>query len=140
MSLRRIAPALATTLILSACGAAPQIESCEAADGVTPVCGFESPEDLVTLPGDAWLAVSQMRRGDAGGNLIAWRVSDGERVELWPGGALAPAAGWGDAYCPGSSSWAWPAVARRSGGAAAPWSLRIPGPTTWPPCPTATAS
>lgn len=101
MSLRNLAAALATTLILSACGAAHQIESCEAADGVTPVCGFESPEDLVTLPGAAWLAVSQMRRGDAGGNVIAWRVSDGEKTDLWPGGALAPAAGWGDSYCPG---------------------------------------
>ena len=101
MSLRGLALALWATLMLSACGAAPQIESCAAADGVAPVCGFVNPEDLVTLPGAAWLAVSQMRRGDEAGSLIAWRISDGERVELWPGGALAPAAGWGDAYCPG---------------------------------------
>ena len=44
---------------LTACSGPPPIQSCEGGDGLTPICGFTNPEDLVGLPG-GWLIVSEM--------------------------------------------------------------------------------
>jgi hypothetical protein len=82
-----------------ACGGPAPILECEARDGVTPLCGFQNPEDLAVAPGGAWLLVSQSPRGDARGNLLGFRPSDEARRDLWNGEAepvLPSAAG-----CPG---------------------------------------
>jgi hypothetical protein len=91
-----------------ACSGASAITDCVADGGVTPICGFANPEDLAPLPGGSWLAVSQYG-GPAGdpGSLIAYRFSDGRRLDLFPGGDdLEPAPGrrsaaWGDPECDG---------------------------------------
>lgn len=76
---------LASTLwpLFSACASHQPLYGCNAADGVTPICGFQNPEDLVSLADD-WLLISQMRRSDAAGSLVAFRPSDGSRRVLWP--------------------------------------------------------
>lgn len=83
-----------------ACSAPPAIEGCRPADGITPVCGFENPEDLVLAPGGSWLLASQWD----GASLVAWRISDGEKRTVFPTrGALGESGeateGAGD--CPG---------------------------------------
>jgi hypothetical protein len=88
----------AAALATGCSGPAPIVE-CSARDGVTPLCDFQNPEDLVDL-GDGWLVVSQSPRGDSGGHLLAFRPADGARRVLWPGEIAAT----GDAAsqpCPG---------------------------------------
>ena len=79
----RVSIGLAAIGLLTACSGPAPITSCVAAEGVTPVCGFQNPEDLVD-GGFGWLIVSQAPRGDAGGNLLGFRPSDGARRPLWP--------------------------------------------------------
>ncbi|MEM9175131.1 MAG: hypothetical protein AAGC67_07840 [Myxococcota bacterium] len=74
---------LAAAASLTACAGHTPLAGCDPADGVTPICGFQNPEDLVTLD-DEWLLVSQMTLGDAAGNLLAFRPADGSRRILWP--------------------------------------------------------
>ena len=68
-------------------GENPALTTCEAADGVEPICGFNNPEDLALLPGGSWLVVSQMPKGfegtNAPGSVVAWRPSD-ETLTLYP--------------------------------------------------------
>ncbi|MBW2272567.1 MAG: hypothetical protein JRG96_04810 [Deltaproteobacteria bacterium] len=92
-----------------ACGGAPdKLSDCIPADGVTPICGLQNPEDLAVLPGGEWLIVSQMAEpGGSSGSLVGLRIVDGEVIELFPaaGSAAAAAAArhptWGAADCPG---------------------------------------
>ena len=73
-----------------ACSGPPPIQTCEAGDGLTPVCEFQNPEDLVGLD-HGWLLVSEMARGGEGGILSAYRPSDGtHRVIHSGGGAFLP--------------------------------------------------
>jgi len=97
---------VAAVLSFVACWSGPEvIVDCVAADGVTPICGFENPEDLAHLPGTSWIAVSQfpgLASGEAG-SLVAYRVSDGRRRVLFPD-PHAPASDeptWGSPDCPG---------------------------------------
>ena len=88
------------------CGAPAVLTDCVAADGVTPICGFQNPEDLVALPGGAWIAISQYEAEGAPGSLIGFRNSDGAKRLLFPGaetdlGSDRPVDGWGDPACPG---------------------------------------
>jgi hypothetical protein len=97
------------------CGGAPdKLVDCSPADGVTPICGFENPEDLVAISGGEWLIVSQMAPPDAPpGSLVGFRVADGELIDLYPlarkgerggaGGAaaLSSSSGWGSSDCSG---------------------------------------
>lgn len=100
---------LAASVLLIACSGQPDvIAGCESADGVTPICGFQNPEDLVLLPGGSWLVVSQFVSGETPGSLEAYRVSDGTRHSLFPVpdgavdlGFAEPALGWGQPDCPG---------------------------------------
>jgi hypothetical protein len=98
---------------LSACGGSPgQITDCEPRDGVTPICGFQNPEDLAAIPGSDWVIVSQgppVLGSQGDGSLVAFRPRDERRVPLFPGESRtssSPSAhrhltGWGDASCPG---------------------------------------
>lgn len=67
------------------CAAHAPLLQCDAGDGVTPVCGFQNPEDLVDL-GPDWILVSQMTLAGTPGNLLAFRPADGTRRILWPTG------------------------------------------------------
>lgn len=88
---RRALPcmALLLALLFPACsGGPPPLAACTAglpaADGLTAVCGFQNPEDLVALPGGAWLLVSQLPTPSAPGSLLALRPGDDARRVLWP--------------------------------------------------------
>ena len=80
--------ALVGTLLVGAvgCSGPPPIQTCEPGDGLTPVCEFQNPEDLVGLT-DGWLIVSEMDRTGDGGVLTAYRPSDGTRRTIHSGGA-----------------------------------------------------
>lgn len=92
-------------LALQGCGVEPKvITGCEPADGITPICGFHNPEDLAPLPGAGWIAVSEYGGNDAEpGALVAYRVSDGRKLPLFPDSQAGSAggAGPGAADCPG---------------------------------------
>ena len=93
-------------LLSLACGGGPSaIVECVAADGVTPICGFQNPEDLAHLPGASWIAVSQFPglSGGATGSLVAYRVADGRRRVLFPDPDASPSVKptWGSPECPG---------------------------------------
>ncbi len=102
--LRRL-PVLAAILalpLLTACSGAPLITSCEPADGLTPDCRFQNPEDLVVSPQGQFILVSQMgdMEGDLPGNLVALAPATGDILALFPvADSVQPARGWGDAAC-----------------------------------------
>jgi hypothetical protein len=87
-----------------ACGEARVLTECTAADGVTPICGFENPEDLAPFPGGSWIVVSQFPGAAGGsGSLVAYRVADGRKLTLFPDPDSAPSDNslWGATDCPG---------------------------------------
>lgn len=94
-----------TMLLTLACGSGPgAITECVEADGVTPICGFENPEDLAHLPGASWIAVSQFPGMEGGsGSLVAYRLADGRKITLFPDPDAPPSEGpvWGSPDCPG---------------------------------------
>lgn len=81
--------------------------ACDAVDNARPVCGFQNPEDLAPLPGDEALLVSEYGAvgGGVSGNLALFVLATDARSVLYSGGGSSqPAAGWGDAACPGEPS------------------------------------
>ena len=77
---------------------------CKPLDGLTPICGFQSPEDLAVLPDKSGLLVSEFgQMGDNDGRLSMLSVSDNERTVLYdvnmPSHSSTPVAGWGDSSC-----------------------------------------
>lgn len=70
---------------LSGCASHTPLVGCDAVDDVTPVCGFQNPEDLLNLDDD-WILISQMPLAGEPGNLVAFRPEDGTRRILWPTG------------------------------------------------------
>ena len=95
---------------LLACSSEPVVlTDCDARDGLTPICGFQNPEDLALLPGGAWIVVSQYAADESQtGSLVGFRLSDSRRVALFPPSprgadlsAAAPLPGWGSPDCPG---------------------------------------
>lgn len=88
---------------------APALEpivGCEAHGAARPVCGFQNPEDLAALPGEAALLASEYSaEGDPRSGRISLLVlaDDGRRVLFRGGDARGePAPGWGDPSCPGA--------------------------------------
>lgn len=83
------------------------ITTCEPIGAATPICGFQNPEDLVVLPGEQALLVSEYggMEGHRPGWLSLFVLDTEERRVLFRG---ADAAGeqpvWGDAACPGPPS------------------------------------
>lgn len=99
-----------TLLALSAARPASALEpyvDCSAVGNARPVCGFQNPEDLASLPGDEVLLVSEygaMQGGHAGA-LVLFVLEGDERKPLYRGGGGAsPSPGWGDPACPGEPS------------------------------------
>lgn len=94
---------------LGACspGTIDPIQGCEASDRMTPICAFQSPEDIEVLPGETALLVGEYGGlgGTVRGTLKVLHLAD-HRVEVLypkPGAAAAGVAGqiWGDPACPG---------------------------------------
>ena len=84
---------------------AQPVTTCEAEGPARPVCTFTNPEDLVALPGDEAILVSEYggMEGHVPGALALLVLETDERRELFRGGADDGAAttGWGDPACPG---------------------------------------
>jgi hypothetical protein len=85
---------------------------CEPVNGVTPICGFQSPEDLEVMAGDRLIIVSEYGglSGKKPGALSSYHTQDGTIVRLFPSPKAtiaAPASEssmWGDKNCPGPPS------------------------------------
>ena len=96
-------PLLACVLV--ACGTeTPILTDCSPADGVTPICGFENPEDLAPFSGGSWIVVSQFPGPDGGaGSLVAFRPADGRKETLFPDPEVPQSERpmWGSPDCPG---------------------------------------
>jgi hypothetical protein len=79
---------------------------CEALNGVTPVCGFQNPEDLEAMPGNRLLIVSEYRggRGATPGALLSYHIADETVERLFPldneGSVSRGDKSWGDPNCP----------------------------------------
>ena len=100
------AVALAGSIAVAGCTGDPAtITDCVASDGVTPICGFQNPEDLAALPGGSWIAVSQYGGPDARpGSLVAYRIADGRKQALFPterDRRVRSGEAWGDPDCKG---------------------------------------
>jgi hypothetical protein len=97
--------ALVALVPVVGCGAEPKVVTgCDPADGIVPICGFENPEDLAPLPGGSWIAVSQYAGAeDSSGSLVAFRIADGRKLDLYPdpNAGPDPDPGWGASECPG---------------------------------------
>jgi hypothetical protein len=94
---------------LLACGGGPEpITTCDSRGGVTPLCGWQNPEDLVALPGGRFIVGSEYggMEGEAPGRLALLDLTTDARSVLWDGreqAAAAPTpASWGDERCPGA--------------------------------------
>ena len=82
---------------------------CKPANGVTPICGFHSPEDLEVMAGGHLMIVSEYGSlsGTKPGALSSYHTEDGTIVRLFPShtaGIVSPASEnsmWGDKNCPG---------------------------------------
>jgi hypothetical protein len=100
--------ALWIAVAASAALASEPVAGCEPVAGRRPVCGFQNPEDLVALPGDEALIVSEYgaQDGSRPGDLALFVLATEERRILFRGGdATGPAvSGWGDPACPGPPS------------------------------------
>ncbi len=93
----------------SAEGATPgPILDCVAQDGARPICKFQSPEDIVALPGDEALVISGYGAMGADGvvrkpgGLFLFPLASETPSTLYAGGTEADVAeaGWGDPACP----------------------------------------
>jgi hypothetical protein len=89
------------------------IVECEPDKGLTPICGFQNPEDLAVIPDSRWMIVSQFGSmdGSKAGNLALFELDQEVLKPIFPvaddavgAGAVvsgAAASDWGDANCPG---------------------------------------
>jgi len=97
--------ALALVLLAAPSRALEPIVDCKPRGRARPVCGFQNPEDLAALPGDAALVVSEAGGPGAGrpGRLSLFVLAGNERRPLFQGGDAKgpPSSGWGDPRCPG---------------------------------------
>jgi hypothetical protein len=80
------------------------ILDCEARGRARPICGFQNPEDLVSLPGAQALIVSEYGDVEGGrpGRLVLFALATDERRILFEGGRppARPRRDWGDPRCP----------------------------------------
>lgn len=80
------------------------ITTCEDADGIHAICGFQNPEDLALLPDGHTVVVSQfgLMDGSKPGNLVFFDAATEGVVLAYNGGTSSdgPTRGWGDPECP----------------------------------------
>jgi hypothetical protein len=82
----------------------PALLGCQDMNGMRVHCGYRNPEDLVLLPGDEYLLVSEMGEfmADTPGQLSLLNLASGEREDIaidWPEPG-SPSLGSGAADCP----------------------------------------
>lgn len=103
---------LAISLLLSslmACGGktgdvSGDFDACAPFEGLTPVCGFQSPEDLALLPDDSGILVSEFgQMGETEGVISVLNLSNRQRTVLYSADSSNDLrvnnAIWGDAKC-----------------------------------------
>jgi hypothetical protein len=75
-------------------------QACMPAGGITPICGFKNPEDLVQLPGTRQLLVSEMGEFmmDTPGKLLIYDIDAAQQQDL-PINWSSQADVWGDEDC-----------------------------------------
>ena len=80
------------------------IVACTPAEGMTPICGFQNPEDLAEIPDSKWLIVSQFGSmdGTRAGNLALFDRIEEQLQPAFTGGEGAVQSTWGDDDCPGA--------------------------------------
>ena len=106
-SVRRLPMALASLVFAySACVTAAPPADCTARAGVTPLCGFERPEDIEPVANGARLLVSEYGSlaGTRNGRLVVFDPVSERRRVVYPtadAGAELAVSGWGDEHCPG---------------------------------------
>lgn len=77
---------------------------CAPKGNARPICGFQNPEDLVALPGNEAILVSEYgaMEGNRPGRLSLLTLADESRKVLFEGGdARGAVPRWGSAACPG---------------------------------------
>jgi hypothetical protein len=94
--------------VSSGCATSPThtgaILDCEPKGPARPICGFQNPEDMVALPGDEAILVSEYGAmdGKKPGRLTLFTLDSEERRVLFRGGDADGAESlWGDPACPG---------------------------------------
>jgi sugar lactone lactonase YvrE len=92
------------TILVSACSSElPTIVGCEARDGIRPVCGMQSPEDIAaTADGRHLLLAHFGGMEDGTGSLSLFDTREETVLPLFAGTAEAPVfsdKSWGDATC-----------------------------------------
>ncbi|HJN51978.1 MAG: hypothetical protein QGI68_12615 [Pseudomonadales bacterium] len=102
--MRRTVFLMAVAVLLAGCQSdiTPVIE-CVPDKGLTPICGFQNPEDLAAIPDSKWLIVSQFgsMNGTKLGNLALFDRIEELLRPVFPNGEGGVEPGWGDADCPG---------------------------------------
>lgn len=98
--------ALAALLMSLVPAGALAVDDCTPADGYTPICNLQRPEDLEALPGGKLILISEYGAlsGAKPGRLTAYRPADDARIPLFPAAGAPAKAGadaWGDPACPG---------------------------------------
>ncbi len=105
---RLLLPLMSALLLqLSACGGndmASDQDLCAPFDGLTPICGFQSPEDLALLPDGKGILVSEYgHMGENEGKLSILHLADHSRTELYSSQSSNDLRGnnaiWGDTSC-----------------------------------------
>ncbi len=106
--MRRQRISLLFALALAACHTPPETtdpaQACGAIGRARPVCGFQNPEDLVSLPGSEAVLVSEFGAMEGGhpGRLSMLVLASDERRVLFEGVDTRGATpSWGDPACPG---------------------------------------
>ena len=92
-------------LALGCVGKSEPVVSCDAVGNAKPLCGFQNPEDLVVLPGDASLLVSEYggMEGEHPGQISLLDLASEQRTVLYRSGdGGEDRAIWGDPACPGA--------------------------------------
>lgn len=97
--------AFAVLLVVGLAGCSSSVTpvlGCNAADGIEPVCEFRNPEDIVAVPPNDWLLISQMaeRSGRPSGSIAAYQPGSGRVEVLFPVGEFEDERDWGDHSCP----------------------------------------
>lgn len=97
--------AFAVLLAIATAGCSSSVTpvlGCNPADGIDLVCEFRNPEDIVAVPPNDWLLISQMaeRSGRPSGSIAAYHPGSGRVEVLFPVGEFEDERDWGERSCP----------------------------------------
>lgn len=105
--IRRLNPSvvlICLILLLPGCSNSLLVEAdCASSDGLSVICGFNNPEDLVSLPGDELVIVSEFELGHGVGQLSLLDTRSNAISVLFPISSQKPSVAkqsrWGDPSC-----------------------------------------